>query len=112
MLILFGREHPNPTIIKSAIGCGKKFIVLLPQKSSFSAVFGVWNFPQKFTNRTGMIYDVDFGDNDIDRVESMPKLPVQNLSFKKNRIWSISPGRDCLRKRFHNTIWNCNAISG
>jgi hypothetical protein len=44
------------------------------------------------------MYDIDLADNNLESITSIPKLPVQKISFKMNKIREIKPGLEKIKK--------------
>jgi hypothetical protein len=38
------------------------------------------------------MYDIDLAKNNLERITNFPKLSVQKISFKTNKIREITPG--------------------
>ena len=72
---------------------GKTFPVLIDcQKMKLQTLFREWSLPESFVARNDIMFDVDLAENDVEVVDVIQRLPVQKISFKKNKIRSITPG--------------------
>lgn len=74
---------------------GKTFPILIDcQKMKLITLFRNWTLPESFVSRQDIMFDVDMAENDIEDVDVIQRLPVQKISFKKNKIRSITPGME------------------
>ena len=62
------------------------------QNANISNLFDSWTFPQNYQDRSGIMYDIDLAKNNLERITNFPKLSVQKISFKTNKIREITPG--------------------
>jgi len=66
------------------------------QKSGISSLFKDWKFPDTLEKRMDIMYDIDLADNNLEAISTIPKLAVQMISFKMNKIREIKPGLEII----------------
>jgi hypothetical protein len=47
------------------------------------------------------MYDIDLAKNNLERITNFPKLSVQKISFKTNKIREITPGTNEIDLEIH-----------
>ena len=62
------------------------------RNSGISSLNMAWEFPQGLQNRADIMYDIDLAGNSLEIITPFPKIPVQKISFKSNKIREIEAG--------------------
>ena len=81
------------------------------RNSGISSLNLAWEFPQGLQNRADIMYDIDLAGNSLEIITPFPKIPVQKISFKSNKIREIEAGARINSMKIPRLVNNSSNLS-